>query len=84
MSKAKRLIDTSIIIKQAKDILSVFHIDFSQYDNGVVVWDYEINPVTYEVQFMDKDNNMVCLSLIYVDDDGAILQSGTNYGRLTL
>ena len=82
MSKEK--IDESVIIKRAKEILSEFHIDFSKYDNGTVVWDDEINPVTCEVQFMDKNNNIICLSLIYVNDDGEILQSGTNYGRLTL
>lgn len=80
----KLKIDESVIIKQAKEILSSFHIDFSLYDTGTVVWDDEIDPVTCEVKFMDKDNMTICLSLIYMRDDGVILQSGTNYGELTL
>ena len=84
MVVSKTKIDESVIIKQAKKILGNFHIDFSQYNNGEVVWDYEINPVTCEVKFMDKNNMTICLSLIYVNDDGTIMQSGTNYGDLTL
>lgn len=85
MSTTDKLkIDESVIIKHAKEILSSFHIDFSHYNTGEVIWDYEIDPVTCEVKFMDKNNTTICLSLIYVDDDGTILQSGTNYGELTL
>jgi hypothetical protein len=72
------------LIAQAKEILSHYGLDFAQLDEGRVVCNE--GEVIADVYFTHKETgDEVVLSSIWFDKKtGEILQSGTNYGRLTL
>lgn len=72
------------LLAQAKENLKGFGLDFTQLDEGRV--ELSNDEITAEVIFTHRESgDEVVLSSIWFDKKtGEILQSGTNYGRLTL
>ena len=72
------------LLAQAKETLGDYGLDFTQLDEGKVVSNE--GEVIADVIFTHRQTgNEVVLSSIWFDKKtGEILQSGTNYGRLTL
>jgi hypothetical protein len=77
-------IQKKLLAQVKEELLAGFGLDFTQLDEGRVI--FNDNDVIAEVIFTHKETgNEVVLSSIWFDKKtGDILQSGTNYGRLTL
>ena len=79
---SKEFYDT--IVKDAvEEYLDGFGIDWNQYNNPEITFADDDN--TCEIEWTHKESEQILqLSHVWFDDDGKILQAGTNYGQLTL
>jgi hypothetical protein len=71
------------LLKEARQMLGGYGLDFTQLDAGQVVESED--DVTAEIVFTHRTTGQkVRLSSVWYDELGYILQSGTNCGDLTL
>jgi hypothetical protein len=70
------------IVSEAVEFFDGYPIDWNQLKDGKIEGDE--SPVNVNWDSKVSGEIVLCLSSIWFDDDGAILEAGTNYGILTL
>ena len=69
------------LMRESKEFLNGFGIDFSQYDDGSVIFH---DMLVAQIEWTHKTNgNKICLTEIHFEKQtGEIIHAGSNYGNL--